>query len=162
MHAVYHPVYSSLALPAGHRFPIKKYQLLHQQLLAEGIVDATQIHQPTAVTPAQLKALHCHDYVDAVLSGELAHKAARRIGLPWSKQLVTRSLTSVGGTLLTCELAPGPRPGHCTLSGGYHHAHRDFGSGFCLFNDLALAALTMVERHQLSRVLIFRLRRPPG
>ena len=154
MHAVYHPVYSSLALPAGHRFPIKKYQLLHRQLLAEGVLEDGQIHQPAAVTAEQLKALHCHDYVDAVLSGELAHKAERRIGLPWSPQLVTRSLTSVGGTLLTCELAlTHGRALH--LSGGYHHAHRDFGSGFCLFNDLALAALTMIDRHQLSRVLIF-------
>lgn len=154
MFAVYHPIYSSLALPDGHRFPIKKYQWIRQQLLEQHILTEDQLHQPDPISRDSLIRLHCPDYVDAVINGQLDRKAIRRIGFPWSSQLVQRSLTSVGGTLLTCELAL--QQGQALhLSGGYHHAHHDFGSGFCLFNDLALAALTMIEEHQLSRVLIF-------
>lgn len=106
--------------------------------------------------------IHCEDlkrvfdtgYVDAFLSGQLDKKAMRRIGFPWSEQLTQRTLTAVGGTVLTAQLAV--KHGKAlNLTGGYHHAFANFGSGFCIFNDLYLAALKMLQSPDIGTVLIF-------
>ncbi|MDP2559948.1 histone deacetylase [Psychrobium sp. 1_MG-2023] len=151
---IYHPIYSSLALGPKHRFPIKKYQLLEQLLRQDQLVAPTQWVTPQAVAPDKLSPLHCRDYINRVVSGALTPKEVRRLGFPWSPQLVARSLTSVGGTLLGCELAL-EQGLALHLSGGYHHAHFDFASGYCLFNDLAFAAVEAIEKYNLSTVLIF-------
>lgn len=151
---IYHPCYSELALPANHRYPIGKYRSLYQQLLALGVA-ASGFLQPAPVTAAALSTLHDPAYVEALCQGTLDSKAMRRIGFPWSEQLITRSLTSLGGTLLCAEQAL--QHGLALhLSGGYHHAFYAEGSGFCLFNDLAFAALSM-QQQGVGPVLIFDL-----
>ncbi|GAA5188966.1 histone deacetylase [Ferrimonas gelatinilytica] len=151
MHCVYDPLYSQLVLPERHRYPISKYGLLHQALQATDL--PIQWHRPQGITPEQLALVHDTDYLTRFLNGTLSSTALRRIGFPWSEQLVQRTLRSCGGTLATATLAV-EHGVACHLSGGYHHAHHDFGSGFCIFNDLVVTAATL-QQQGLGRVLIF-------
>ncbi len=149
---IYHPIYSQLELPFKHRYPIGKYQALYQALLELG-VPAEQFTSSQIATTAQLLSVHERFYAEQLISGQLDHKAMRRIGFPWSEQLVTRSLTSVGGTVQTVQLAL--QQGLALhLSGGYHHAFATEGSGFCLFNDLAVAVRYALTQG-VDKVLIF-------
>jgi acetoin utilization deacetylase AcuC-like enzyme len=150
---VFHPIYSQLDLPIRHRFPIEKYQGIRDQLAAQGVAD-DHFHMPTAVTSKDLSLVFSPQYVKQLVDGTLDVKAMRRIGFPWSAQLIQRSLTAVGGTVLTAELAL-EHGKAINLTGGYHHAFANYGSGFCLFNDLYLAALTMLQSPKIDTVLIF-------
>ena len=152
---VYHPDYVT-PLPAGHRFPMPKFGILRDLLLADGVAKAGHFHRPTPATHAQLQRVHDADYVSAFVEGRLDRDAVRRIGLPWSAGLVTRTLTAVGGTIRTAELALDHGLA-CNTAGGTHHAHADFGSGFCIFNDLAVAAADLLARGAVQQVLIVDL-----
>jgi acetoin utilization deacetylase AcuC-like enzyme len=149
---IYHPCYSELDLPPNHRYPIGKYRTLYQRLLALGVPE-TAFTRPEAISSEALYSLHDPAYVEALCSGKLDPKAMRRIGFPWSEQLISRSLTSLGGTLRCAELALAQGLA-LHLSGGYHHAFYAEGSGFCLFNDLGFAALTLRQRG-VGPILIF-------
>ncbi|MEM1447014.1 MAG: histone deacetylase [Planctomycetota bacterium] len=165
---VYHPDYVT-PLPDGHRFPMPKFGILRDLLISDGVATAEQFHQPVKATREQLELIHAPEYVEAFVSGGLDRDAVRRIGLPWSEGLVNRTITAVGGTIRTVELALGiSTPGGrgvetsggglaCNTAGGTHHAHRDFGSGFCIFNDLAVAAAEMLQRGVVQQVLIIDL-----
>ena len=150
---VFHPIYSQLDLPYRHRFPIEKYQAIYDRLTSLG-VPTSQFHQPHALTPVQLARVYSPEYVNALTRGELESKAMRRIGFPWSAQLIERSLTAVAGTVLASSLAL-EHGKALNLTGGYHHAFANFGSGFCLFNDLYLAALNVLQKPTINKVLIF-------
>lgn len=150
---VFHPIYSQLDLPHRHRFPIEKYQAIYDRLIDSGI-PSSQFHQPQALSPTQLARVYSPEYVNALTEGVLESKAMRRIGFPWSAQLIERSLTAVAGTVLTSSLAI-EHGKALNLTGGYHHAFANFGSGFCLFNDLYLAALNMLQTPNIDKVLIF-------
>ncbi len=152
---VFHPIYSQLMLPPRHRFPIEKYQGIHDALLTLG-VSPERFVLPAAVSDAHLCTWFSPDYVQPLLAGSLDAKAMRRIGFPWSAQLIQRSLTAVGGTMLTAQLAL-EKGLALNLTGGYHHAFGDFGSGFCLFNDLYLAAQQMLTTPGIDRVMIIDL-----
>jgi acetoin utilization deacetylase AcuC-like enzyme len=152
---VYHRDYVT-PLPAGHRFPMPKFGVLRDLLLADGVAEPGQIHEPTPATRAQLHRVHEPGYVADFIAGRLDRDAVRRIGLPWSPGLVRRTITAVGGTIRTAELAL--RHGlACNLAGGTHHAHPGFGSGFCIFNDLAVAAADLLARGLVQQVLIVDL-----
>jgi len=98
--------------------------------------------------------VHHRDYVEQFIDGTLATSALRRIGFPWSEALVERTLHSVAGTSLTTALAL--QTGIALhLTGGYHHAHYEFGSGYCIFNDLIIAARKLIAEQQLHKILIF-------
>lgn len=155
---IYHPIYSDLVLPDGHRYPIHKYQLLYQAILAKLETNrcwqnSFRFVQPKALSVEQVKLVHDVDYVDALVSGRLPEAKMRRIGFPWSEALIQRTLCSAGGTCKTVEMALENQVA-IHLSGGYHHAHADFGSGFCLFNDLALAAHYALSVDGIDKVLI--------
>jgi len=155
---VYHSIYSQLLLPEGHRYPINKYRLLYEALIDKQSQymewqTAFRFFQPQPLTLEQIKQVHDSEYVDALDSGALPVAKMRRIGFPWSEALLARTLTSAGGTCLTAELAL-EHGIALHLSGGYHHAHHDFGSGFCLFNDLVLAAHHAIEHYETDKVLI--------
>lgn len=178
---VYHPDYVT-PLPDGHRFPMPKFGILRDLLINDGVATAEQFHQPVEATREQLERVHSAEYVEAFMSGGLGRDAVRRIGLPWSEGLVNRTITAVGGTIRTVELALGNPGGGgdafgggisgdtcggasgggggglaCNTAGGTHHAHRGFGSGFCIFNDLAVAAAEMLHRGAVQQVLIIDL-----
>ncbi|QIZ77201.1 histone deacetylase [Ferrimonas lipolytica] len=151
--SVYHPIYSQLPLPATHRYPIQKYQLLYHHLLQQQLIDQHSCMEAKPLSADLIKRVHQHDYVDAVLSGRLDRKAERRIGFPWSKQLARRCLISCGGTWQTAQLAL--QHGIALhLCGGYHHAHFDFGSGYCVFNDLVIAAQLSLDEQLAEKVMI--------
>ncbi|WP_019674858.1 histone deacetylase [Arsukibacterium perlucidum] len=151
---VYHPCYSALSLPERHRYPITKYQALYQALLSSGLYpEAFSVPEPVAA--AELTNIHDNGYIDSICNGTITAQAMRRIGFPWSQALVDRSLVSVAGTRLAAELALSHGIG-LHLSGGYHHARRSEGAGFCVFNDLAFTAQSMLARG-LTKILIFDL-----
>ena len=152
---VFHPIYSQLDLPERHRFPIEKYVGIRDELLNRG-VEASRFVTPSPVELSFLTAYYDPDYVDALSTGALDKKAMRRIGFPWSQQLIERTRTAVAGTCLTAKLALDHGKA-LNLTGGYHHAFADFGSGFCLFNDLYLAAKTMQQTPSVENVLIVDL-----
>lgn len=150
---VFHPIYSQLSLPFKHRFPIDKYIGIRMKLEELG-VQKKHFHEPEPISIEQVKQVFDPNYVEAFVSGNLDAKAMRRIGFPWSEQLVKRTLTAVGGTLLTAKLALEYGKA-INLTGGYHHGFANFGSGFCIINDLYLSALSMLEKPDIDKVLIF-------
>jgi acetoin utilization deacetylase AcuC-like enzyme len=150
---VYHPDYVS-PLPIGHRFPMAKFGLLHDRLVADGVVG--QVHRPELPTTDWLELVHDRDYVHTFRDGSIDPKAMRRIGLPWSPQLVHRTQIALGGTILAARLAL--QEGLAgNAAGGTHHAFADYGSGFCIFNDLATAARVLLTEGLVRRVLIVDL-----
>ncbi len=152
---VYHPDYIS-PLPDGHRFPMPKFGKVYQTLVRDGTASLDQFYVPQKAPHAWLELVHSPAYVDAYCSGTLAARAIRRIGLPWSGALVNRTCTAVGGTVLAAQLAL-EHGLACNTAGGTHHAHRDFGSGFCIFNDMAVAARWIQINDLARRILVVDL-----
>ena len=142
-----------LPLPPGHRFPMEKYSRLRERLLASGHFAADDFRVPDAATDTELLRAHDAGYVQRVVRGTLGHDEIRRIGFPWSEAMVERSRRSAGATLAACcaALADGWA---ANLAGGTHHAFRDRGEGFCVFNDAAVAALAMRAEGRVERVAI--------
>jgi len=151
---VFHPIYSQLNLAKNHRFPIEKYLSLKDAAMQKhgAKVNINLVEQP--ITKELLNQVHQTDYIHNFLTNQLTDKEMKRIGFPWSEQFVNRTLTAVGGTLQTARLAV-EHGVAINLTGGYHHAHPDFGSGFCVFNDLSIAAQTLLNEGKVNRVLIF-------
>lgn len=152
---VYHPDYVA-PLPEGHRFPMPKFKLLCELLLADGIIQPEQIQRPELPPLAWLELVHTPDYARAYCDGTLDAKAQRRIGLPWSAALVKRTLTAVGGTVLAAKLALECGLA-CNTAGGTHHAFPSYGSGFCIFNDLAIASRLLQQLNLAQKILIIDL-----
>lgn len=142
-----------LPLPPGHRFPIAKYSLLRLQVIESGLVAPDDLRIPPAATDRELALVHDPDYVRRVVRGELTSQEIRRIGLPWSPQLVERSRRSVGATIEACRAALQDRVS-VSLAGGTHHAFANRGEGYCVFNDVAVAARVMQAEGRAQRVLI--------
>lgn len=129
-----------------------KFGKVYDYLVHNGIATVDQFHCPLRVTREMLELVHTPAYVDAYCDGTLDVRAMRRIGLPWSESLVNRTCIAVGGTMLTVELAL-QQGLAASCAGGTHHAHADFGSGFCIFNDLAVAARYAQRALNVARVL---------
>lgn len=142
-----------LPLPAGHRFPMEKYALLRASLLAGGHFLPADFHLPAAASDPELARAHDPAYVRRVAEGHLSESEQKAIGFPWSQEMVERSRRSAGATLGACRaaLAEGVA---ANLAGGTHHAHRDRGEGFCVFNDAAVAARAMQAEGLARRVLV--------
>ncbi|MEO0563520.1 MAG: histone deacetylase, partial [Chloroflexota bacterium] len=146
----------TLPLPDGHRFPMTKYARLRERILQEGIATEVDMHVPPAVTDVQIASCHNEAYLHKVKHGFLTEREIRRIGFPWSPDLVERSRRSAGGTTAACYAAL--REGAAVnLAGGTHHACPDHGEGFCVFNDAAIAARTLQDDGTVERVLIVDL-----
>ena len=152
---VYHDHYVT-PLPPQHRFPMPKFKLLYDLLFREGI--ATRQYSYTPEIPSQdiIELVHTPEYVGAYCQGTLDDRAQRRIGLPWSQGLVTRTCTAVGGTILTAKLALEYGIA-CNTAGGTHHAFPSYGSGFCIFNDLAIASRVLKKLGMVKQILIVDL-----
>lgn len=142
-----------LTLPAGHRFPAGKYPLLRQRVFESGIFPSDDLIEAQPVDIEQLLRVHTADYVQKVLTGTLSEKEQRRIGLPWSPELVDRSRRSVGGTIAACCVALNEGVA-AYLGGGTHHAYPDHGEGFCVFNDVAVAIRDLQSNQIIQKVLI--------
>ena len=143
-------------LPDRHRFPMPKFRLLAERLCSEGLVSPETMHEPRPITAEQLHLAHAAEYVRGVLSGGLEARAQRRIGFPLSEAVVRRSRAAVGGTLLAARLAI-ERGMAFNMAGGSHHAFADRGGGFCVFNDVAVAARVLLGEGAVQRVLVVDL-----
>jgi len=142
-----------LPLPEGHRFPMEKYRLLRERVLAAGLVAPEDLIVPHAATDAEILRVHDPEYLRRVVAGELDRAEARRIGFPWSPAMVERSRRSAGGTVEACRAAL-EEGAAVNLAGGTHHAFRDRGEGYCVFNDAAIAARAMQAERKVERVLV--------
>ena len=142
-----------LPLPPEHRFPMAKYRLLRDRVLAEGIIAPENLIPAEAATEEQLLRAHDADYIAKVMDGTLNAKEQRRIGFPWSPELRRRSLRTVGATIDACRAALEEGVA-VNLAGGTHHAYRDHGEGYCVFNDSAVAARAMQAEGRARRVVI--------
>lgn len=133
-----------------------KFRRLHEHLLAQGIVTPAQVHAPVPASRAVLLHAHCEAYVDGVLEMRLDEKSMRRIGFELTPDVVARSRSAVAGTLLTARLALAHGLA-CNTAGGSHHAYAGHGSGYCVFNDVAVAARVLLAETAVRRVLVIDL-----
>lgn len=140
-------------LPEGHRFPSEKYQLLRKAVETAGVVSPDYLIVPTPATTNQLQRAHSDAYLDKVENGRFSPSEIRQIGLPWSPELVLRCKHSVGATIAACRVVLQEGVA-ATLGGGTHHARRDEGEGFCIYNDTAVAARTMQAEGRVQRVAV--------
>lgn len=152
---VYHPNYSC-PFPDDHRFVMSKFVRLYHYLQTQGLIFSDSLYQPSLASIDDLSITHDTQYLTELYTNTMERRAWRRIGLPWSAGLIERTFTAPNGTLLAARLAL-EHGMACHLAGGTHHAHFDFGSGFCLVNDLAYTAKTLLKSAQVERVLIFDL-----
>lgn len=155
MRAYYSDTYT-FPLPEGHRFPIAKYRRLRERALAEGVLQPEEVHLAPAISDEAILRAHSADYLERVVSGRLSAQEIRRLGFPWSPQLVERARRSAGATLAAARAALQEGVG-VNLAGGTHHAAADHGEGFCLFNDVAIAVRTLAHEGRLGRALIVDL-----
>jgi acetoin utilization deacetylase AcuC-like enzyme len=130
-----------------------KYLRLRDRLLREGAFPEREFRIPDAATDAEITRAHCPEYLRRVATGTLAPAELRAIGFPWSERMVERSRRSSGATLAAARDAL-TRGWGANLAGGTHHAHRDRGEGFCVFNDAAIAARAMQLEAGLTRIAI--------
>jgi acetoin utilization deacetylase AcuC-like enzyme len=142
-----------IPLPPGHKFPMQKYRITRE--LLQQISDF-EFHPAPLADAATIKLVHDSQYVDRVLAGTLDAAAQRRIGFPWSEGFVQRTLSSVGSTLAATQEAIHTGWGG-TLAGGTHHAFRAEGSGFCVFNDIAIAIESLRAHNRIQRAAVIDL-----
>jgi acetoin utilization deacetylase AcuC-like enzyme len=142
-----------LPLPEGHRFPMEKYARLRRRVQAGALVPDDQLRIPEPASDAELRRAHTTDYLERVKQGRLSPHEVRRIGFPWSPQMVERSRRSAGATIGACRAALVDGVA-ANLAGGTHHAFADAGAGYCVFNDSLVAARAMQAEGRARRVLL--------
>lgn len=152
---VHHPAYAA-DMPDGHRFPMNKYAALAEVLLAEGLAALHTFVTPQPVSIEEASQAHDLAYVEAVHRRDLPAEAVRRIGLPLAPSVVERAFAAAGGTLAAGRLALAGGLA-CNAAGGSHHAAADHGAGFCLLNDVAIAAAVLLREGTVQRVLVVDL-----
>lgn len=146
----------TLALPEGHRFPAEKYNMLHDRLVGEGILEPGQLIASPKADDEDILSAHSSEYVFALREGTIDPKIMRRIGFPWSGHIHLRGQRTVGGALAAARTALQTGISG-QLAGGTHHAHRDFGAGFCIYNDFAVVALRLLAERRVERIAIIDL-----
>ena len=153
---VFYSDHYEVPLPDGHKFPMEKYRLVREKLLSENILESSELFEPELPARETILLAHSAEYFDAFESGKIDPKIIRRIGLPWSRELFYRSLASVGGAIGAARSALDSGIGG-NLAGGTHHAFRDHGEGFCVFNDFAVVILQLLKCGLIHRAAIVDL-----
>lgn len=138
----------------NHVFPIKKFELVRDRLLAEGTLQPEEISEPQPAAFEDVCLVHTPDYVTRLIDGELTAKEVRKLGLPWSKSLVRRSFLATSGTTSAARHALQTGAVASNLAGGTHHAFPDRGEGFCVLNDVAVAIRVLQKEKLAERFLI--------
>lgn len=143
-------------LTEGHRFPISKYKLTREYLLANSILTESELFEPDIATEDEILLVHSEDYYESFRTGSIDEKAIRKLGLPWSYDLFLRSLASVGGSLSSVKSAL--KNGIAgNLSGGTHHAFKEHGEGYCVFNDFAIVCTCLQKNNLAKKIAIVDL-----
>ena len=145
-----------LPLPEGHKFPMAKYAGLRARIIADDILRPDDLREAPAASWGDLRLVHTAAYVDAVAGGALPRDVQRRIGFPWSPEMVERSRRSVGATIAAARTALTESMA-ANLAGGTHHSFADRGEGFCVFNDVAVAARVLQRDGDARRIAIVDL-----
>ncbi len=150
---IYYSPYYYADIGEGHVFPIKKFELVRDKLLAEGTLQANEIIEPQSAKVEDLRLVHTENYITRLVDGTLTTKEVRKLGLPWSKSLVRRTFLAVSGTINASfhALETGVSS---NLAGGTHHAFPDRGEGFCVLNDVAVAVRVLQREQQAQRFLV--------
>jgi len=156
MHKFFYSDHFDIPLPEKHRFPNKKYSELRRRLLAEGILNEQQLNSSPLAETEDLKLSHSDRYVEGFYNGSLPEKEMKRIGFPWSEHLVTRSRATVGGAI-AASLQALKTGISGQLAGGTHHAHFDYGSGYCIFNDFAVVSKKLTSEGVVKKIAIVDL-----
>lgn len=152
MFVTYHPGYV-VEVGAAHRFPMQKYALVYQALLAEGTLSHEHIVQPWPAAVTDLLLVHTVDYVERFLAGAMSAREMRLLGFPWSPSLARRARLAVQGTIIASRLA-WQHGLAANLAGGSHHAFADHGEGFSVFNDMAIAIRVLQREHWIARAMV--------
>jgi acetoin utilization deacetylase AcuC-like enzyme len=155
IYIAYHPIYK-YPLPVAHRFPMDKYILLPEQLLYEGVFTSSNFFAPEKISIGVLAYTHTQEYLEKLFSQTLTAKEVRAIGFPMSPLLVERSMYIAQGTI-DCSLFALQHGVSLNIAGGTHHAYADRGEGFCLFNDMAVAANYLLHNKLVNKILIVDL-----
>ena len=155
LNVVYNDNYD-IPLPEGHRFVGTKFSDLYNFIKNSNLYTNLTIHQSKSAPINDVQVVHNRNYVMSVKEGNLSRDQERRINLPWSEKLAKRSFLAIQGTLQTSQLALDYGIA-CHLAGGTHHAFKDCGSGFCVFNDLAYASITLLNQEKINKILILDL-----
>jgi acetoin utilization deacetylase AcuC-like enzyme len=142
-----------LPLPEGHRFPMVKYSMLREKVVASGLCGPDEMRVPRPVSDEEILRAHERDYLRRVVEGTLSPKEMRHIGFPWSERMVERSRRASGGTLGAC-LAALEDGFAANLAGGTHHAFAGRGEGYCVFNDSAIATRAVRAMGLVERVVV--------
>ncbi len=145
-----------LNLPLDHKFPIQKYALVRDQLLYEGTITEENLFDAGFCTDEEVLAVHTAEYWHKIKTLSLSEREIRRIGLPLNQRLVERSLSSSAGTLQAALLALKNGIG-MNIAGGTHHAFTDRGEGFCVLNDIAIAARHLLQQKLVQKILVVDL-----
>lgn len=136
-----------------HPFPMQKYRLVRNQLLAEGTISHWNLIEPGLIEDVDVLLVHTQDYWRRCSTGHLTASEVRRIGFPWSEALVRRARAAVSGTLVAARYALRDKIAS-NLAGGTHHAFPDHGEGYCLLNDIAIATRVLQRDGLVNRVVI--------
>lgn len=153
---VFHCDQYAVPLPPGHRFPMEKYRLLRELLLERGVLSPDRLRASVPISREDLARVHTPRYLDALWTGTLSEAEVRRLGFPWSEDLLLRSRASVGGTVGAARAAlEDGLSGN--LAGGTHHAFPDHGEGYCVFNDIAVAIRVLQAERRIQRAVVVDL-----
>jgi acetoin utilization deacetylase AcuC-like enzyme len=155
-YSIFYSPYYYADIGEGHVFPIRKFEIARDILLAEGTLRPEEIIEPAAVERGDLLLVHTEDYIKRLVEGRLTGKEIRKLGLPWSEALVRRSFHAISGTINATRAAL--RDGiSSNLAGGTHHAYPDRGEGYCVLNDVAVAVRVLQRDGRAARFLIIDL-----
>ena len=143
-------------LPENHRFPMEKYELIPQQLLHEGLVEKESFFSPNIAKDFWIEKAHDKEYISKLNHLTLSKSEIRKTGFPLSKELVNREYIITQGTLDCVDFAI-KYGASANIAGGTHHAFRNRGEGFCLFNDVAIGSYYALEKYQMQSILILDL-----
>lgn len=149
------PIYV-YALPAGHRFPMVKYELLPEQLIREGTIEESQLFEPVPLDDSLICLTHAIEYIEKLNNLTLSAKEIRNIGFPVRKELVSRGKVIASGTYTAALHAFNDGIG-MNIAGGTHHSFSDRGEGFCLFNDVAITSNILLHHHGVKKILVIDL-----
>ena len=157
MNIYYHPLYT-YGIDSKSTFPRERYELIRNSLEAESKSGLINFVEPIKADVRDIYRAHSKDYVDRFLNSDLSDKEIREIGLkPWSSAIIDRTMLLTGGSLQALEDIKNGSPISANLGGGTHHAYKDKGSGFCIFNDLAICALKAISHYNFKKILIIDL-----
>ena len=152
---VNHPDYVA-QIGDDHKFPIKKFGELFKLLKNDRIVSEKNLHIPSPASLKDLARVHTHEYIEKISNLTLSQEEEKKLGFPMVPSVRQRSFVATGGTILAAQLALSEGLA-CNTAGGSHHAFANSGNGYCVFNDVAVAAKKLITEHHIKNILIFDL-----